>query len=454
MAGWNLLDSGTAGFSDGNGGHTYNFPAGAVDPNDLLTISVSSDTVVATPSGWTQVNQDVDQIGAYQWMLVAVGGETNVVITTSGNFPTEIGFLRYFGNLASPLDVTAKARHTAAATNTTPAVTTAALAQTGELSIAAACLGGLGNATQTGPDWSGGTAGYTNILDGQTVETDASGQHLFVGVNTNAGAGAQSPNVTWTNATTNQTILVMVFTPTAGTIITRDVTDSVTVTDTPSSTTVLPRSVSDSVTVSDSPTSRTVLSRTVADSVTVADAATATVVLTRSVADTLTVSDTPTRVVIITRAVTDTITISDVATGIVHPPVRTLVVVFGIPQPKWLFGTFQDTSGIVGGGRAVIQSVLSTSYVQVPVQAYVDGEPLNPTSDTVEMAFVTVGSDPGSGDWKTASWDTAPGGTYLVQCLVGPAGDAVLARGIYGAWTRITDSPEVPINQVGVLQIV
>lgn len=450
MVSWTLLDSGTAGFSDGNGGHTYTFPAGAVDPGDLLTISTSSDTVVATPSGWTQANQDVGNIGAYQWYKEAAGGETTVVVTTSGDHPTEIGYLRYLGATATPLDVTAKARHTSA-DNTTPAVTTPSLAQTGELVIAAACLGGLGNATQTGPSWS---TGYTNRLDGQTVETDATGQHLFVADNRNAGTAAESPNVTWTNGTTNQTILVMAFLPSAGTIIIRDVTDSVTVADTPTSHATLPRAVTDTVTVGDTPSSHATLPRAVSDTVTVSDTATARVILGRSVADTLTVSDTATRVVVLTRTTTDAVTISDVATGTVHPPVRTLTLTFGDLQPKWLFGTFRNTTMVVPGGPAVIQSSLSTAYVQIPVQAYVDGDPINPTSDVVEMAFVTVGADPGVSDWVDASWTTAPAGTYLAQCLVGPDGDADLARGIYGAWVRITDSPEIPVTLVGILQIV
>jgi hypothetical protein len=246
----------------------------------------------------------------------------------------------------------------------------------------------------------------------------------------------------------------MTFLPTAATVITRNVTDSVTVGDTPSSHATLPRSVTDTVSVSDTPSSHTTLPRAVSDTVTVSDTAAATVVLSRSVADTLAVSDTATRVVVLTRATTDAVTISDVATAVVHPPVRTLTLTFGDLQPKWLFGTFRSTTMVVPGGAAVIQSSLSTAYVQVPVQAYVAGDPINPTSDVVEMAFVTIGADPGVSDWVTASWTTAPAGTYLAQCLVGPDGDTNLARGIYGAWVRITDSPEIPVTLVGILQIV
>jgi hypothetical protein len=208
---WTLLDSGVAGFADGNSGHVYSFPGGAASAGDLLVLAISSDTVVSTPSGWSLATSDVHNIGAYLAYKVAVGGETSVTVTTSGNFSTEIGFLRYSGAASSPLDVTAKAFNTVS-TNTTPAVTTGTLAGSGELVVAAACLGGMGGGTPSGPSWS---SGYTNRLDGQTAGTSTQDQHLFV-ADRYDGSGSESPNVTWTSNANNQTILVAAFLPAAG----------------------------------------------------------------------------------------------------------------------------------------------------------------------------------------------------------------------------------------------
>ena len=134
---WTLVDSGSAGFANGNTGHVYSFPGTAAVAGDLLTVSVSSDTTVSTPSGWSVATSDVNAIGAYLFYKVAAGGEPSVTITTSGNFPTAIGYLRYSGAAGTPLDVVAHANSTAFNT-TTPTATTGTLAGVGELSIAAA----------------------------------------------------------------------------------------------------------------------------------------------------------------------------------------------------------------------------------------------------------------------------------------------------------------------------
>ena len=123
----------------------------------------------------------------------------------------------------------------------------------------------------------------------------------------------------------------------------------------------------------------------------------------------------------------------------------------GEPRAKWLFGT----AFLSAGGGSVILSSLSTDYVQCPVTASEAGTAINPTTLVVALAFTTVGTPPVSGDWKTGSWDTAPSGGYLAQLLVGPgAGGNVYAKGTYAAWVRITDNPEIPVQQVGTLQIV
>jgi len=204
---WVLADHGGAGFSDGNGGHSFSFPGGAAAAGDLLALGISSDTVVSQPSGWSTAESDVGNIGAYLFYTVAAGGEASVTVTTSGNFATALGFLRYQTPTATPLDAVAAGRNTVS-NNTTPAATTGALAETGELSIAAACLGGLQVGNQTNIAWS---TGYTNQVDQTSGGTSSSDQHVFIADNPNAGTAAESPSASWTGNTNNQTLLVATF---------------------------------------------------------------------------------------------------------------------------------------------------------------------------------------------------------------------------------------------------
>ena len=104
---------------------------------------------------------------------------------------------------------------------------------------------------------------------------------------------------------------------------------------------------------------------------------------------------------------------------------------------------------------ALTKSHLDTSYVQVPVQALVNGEAYNPTTDVVEMAFMAAWGIPADRDWNPASWtDSTVPGIYLAQCLVGPSGGVVLAVGTYDVWVQIIDNPEVPVMNTGTLAII
>lgn len=103
------------------------------------------------------------------------------------------------------------------------------------------------------------------------------------------------------------------------------------------------------------------------------------------------------------------------------------------------------------------QSSLSLEFVDAAVTVTVGGNPLNPTGDTVQFAFLPDGVKPGVGDWKTGSWDTTQprptGNAYMAQCLVGPGGTVTLAPGTYTMWIKILDSPEVPVSSYGLLTI-
>lgn len=102
------------------------------------------------------------------------------------------------------------------------------------------------------------------------------------------------------------------------------------------------------------------------------------------------------------------------------------------------------------------QSVDSLEYVLVPVSLKESGLLIDPTSDTVSLAFTAEGVAPVTGDWQTGTWETdatTTPDTYSARCLVGPNGDVTLAVGVYDVWVRVTDSPEVPVRKAGNLRI-
>ena len=96
-------------------------------------------------------------------------------------------------------------------------------------------------------------------------------------------------------------------------------------------------------------------------------------------------------------------------------------------------------------------SALSTEYLRFKVYATVLDAPYNPTSDTVQFAF------PASGNpvtWYAGSWETI-GDQYVARVLVGPTGGVVtLTAGTYSVFMKITDSPEVPVRNLGTLTVI
>lgn len=103
-------------------------------------------------------------------------------------------------------------------------------------------------------------------------------------------------------------------------------------------------------------------------------------------------------------------------------------------------------------------STASLEYVRVRVSARKSGAVYNPTSDVVSLAFVQAGATPVSGDWKAAVWETDTSNpalpVYRAMCLVGTGGTVALAAGTYMVWVKVTDNPEAPVLQAGVLKVV
>jgi hypothetical protein len=98
-------------------------------------------------------------------------------------------------------------------------------------------------------------------------------------------------------------------------------------------------------------------------------------------------------------------------------------------------------------------SIYATSTEQVAVTV-TPPIGLNPTADTVQMAFLLSPPpvQPGVSDWHAATWQ-ATSAPYVALCLVGPAGTTSLTQGQWNVWVKITASPEIPVKWCGILQV-
>jgi hypothetical protein len=109
------------------------------------------------------------------------------------------------------------------------------------------------------------------------------------------------------------------------------------------------------------------------------------------------------------------------------------------------------------GFETLTLSHLSTEYVLVPLQVTKAGVPYNPTSDTLQFAFMPNSVQvPVTADWVAGAWESVPTNIiypYNAKCLVGPTGTTVLTLGTYVMYLKITDSPEVPVLIGGQLVI-
>lgn len=80
----------------------------------------------------------------------------------------------------------------------------------------------------------------------------------------------------------------------------------------------------------------------------------------------------------------------------------------------------------------------SKEYIYVPVTASAD-----PTSLPVFIAIKAVGTEPVSGDYKTAEWEP---GTTKARLLIGPGSTfGELTPGNYLVWVKIDGAVEDPV---------
>ena len=102
-------------------------------------------------------------------------------------------------------------------------------------------------------------------------------------------------------------------------------------------------------------------------------------------------------------------------------------------------------------------SHLALKYYIVPVSATKAGAAYDPTGDLVQFAFMPTATQvPQGSDLVTGSWEANPYSIlypYNAKCLVGPGGAITLGIGMYVAYQKTTDDPEIPFDIVGYLQI-
>lgn len=122
------------------------------------------------------------------------------------------------------------------------------------------------------------------------------------------------------------------------------------------------------------------------------------------------------------------------------------VVVIGQPTAKWRVELVASQERF---------QTLSTEPVVATVRSYSGGQPTDPTSGTVQMAFLaSMLAEPATGDWKTASWDTNEIGGYVAQCEIGPAGAVTLTAGTWWVWAKIVLAGSTVVRQLGSIVVV
>jgi hypothetical protein len=90
---------------------------------------------------------------------------------------------------------------------------------------------------------------------------------------------------------------------------------------------------------------------------------------------------------------------------------------------------------------------ISTEYARVNITGDV-----TLSTQTVELAFMSDRStEPGSGDWHSATWLGSSGTSRDAGVLVGPA--ALVLTGTVYVWFRVTDTPEIPARYAGTITI-
>lgn len=273
----------------------------------------------------------------------------------------------------------------------------------------------------------------------QTVGLSSPGSQAWVvaGVEIQAASGGTSVTADDTAPATDAAVRSL--------SLSRTASDLAAATDSVARTANTIRSTADAAGATDAVARTWSASRSAVDIAPAGDAVVRATSATRSASDTAPAPDSATRSFHASRTAADSTPASDVAT-IPHTSPTNAAFEFGGLLSRW------PMQGALP--MPITQSVLSTVYVPVLVRPTLHGAPYNPSADVVSFAFMAAGN-PGLSDWHTGSWDPIGASRWVAQCLVGPgAGGVPLSVGTYAMWVRVTDNPEIPVQQIGQLIIV
>lgn len=140
------------------------------------------------------------------------------------------------------------------------------------------------------------------------------------------------------------------------------------------------------------------------------------------------------------------------------PPPPYIPVLASIGTARWLWALGMARNDEGESLVSLSQSALSTQPVQLQVNTITEtGTAYDPTSDTVQMAFVPQSFPPASptgGQWQPATWATDSSGNNWATILVGPENGGVsLAYGDYQIWVSVTSNPAIPVLPGPILSI-
>lgn len=94
------------------------------------------------------------------------------------------------------------------------------------------------------------------------------------------------------------------------------------------------------------------------------------------------------------------------------------------------------------GETPTTMDALSTEYYEVGI-TWTHGDP---TTHTVDMTLLPLGTEPTNTDWHPAEWATNAQDQTVARLLIGPDGGTIApVPGRYRTWVRITASPETAI---------
>jgi hypothetical protein len=386
--------------------------AAAATAGNLLVVGCASDATVATPAGWTLAVADVNVMGCYLFFKVAAGGETAVSLVPSVTDNIGAAMAEYAGTTATPLDVTAHTGTTGSSGSTIGTGTTAATAQATELVVV---VYGVHNSSGVAPvSWATATQ-----RDGAFVGTGGTASGAYIGDYTTTSTGTQTDAATSTGTAFDRTGLIATFKLSAAVAIAS-----------------IPQPARARRPGLPPPIRRSRTTGPVPAQVAVPPPAWP--------------SSTPPR-----KALERWGALARRGRQWLPPwgqaVVRDLVLTATQAGSRWTT-TQAGARWSMGGTPVQRMSTLSTEYVRVKVAATVNGAAINPTSDAVQFAFTLDGANPTS--WVSGSWETDATGQvaiYYARTLVGPSGGTVLAAGTWTVWLKVTDSPETPVRQVGVL---